>query len=227
VRPCTLYRFFDIEGRLLYVGISVSPLMRFMQHRGAKEWWFDAERIHLDHFDNAREAKTAESHAIKTERPLYNTAEQVVSGPWPWDFEVIIRAEPALRPMAEKASRPGFSTDCPWQDAIHVEVDAWRDLVYRKLGTRRHFPTDPSRHGIEGLFTMTEFIELCEERAAERSERASIERVLGDPAVAGWFWRYIEAMCAAPCDHRHAASDWDDQRERWAQEMQEAQGEEW
>ena len=71
-RPTALYRFFDADERLLYVGIAVNPPSRWQGHKGEKEWWYDARRATLTWFSSRGEAERAEAEAIASERPLHN-----------------------------------------------------------------------------------------------------------------------------------------------------------
>lgn len=68
-----LYRFFDKDDRLLYVGISVSSAQRLSQHRSSQGWWRQVARMEVSHLDcERREAEQIEASVIKTERPLHN-----------------------------------------------------------------------------------------------------------------------------------------------------------
>lgn len=71
-QPTTVYRLFDTDDRLLYVGIAGNPGRRFEQHRTDKAWWGDVARIDLEHFATREDALEAERHAITTERPTHN-----------------------------------------------------------------------------------------------------------------------------------------------------------
>lgn len=73
-RGATLYRFYDADGRLLYVGISLSVFQRWQQHSSDKPWWEHIYRGELEHFDTRTEAAEAELCAIRTEDPLFNVA---------------------------------------------------------------------------------------------------------------------------------------------------------
>jgi hypothetical protein len=68
-----LYRHFDQEGCLLYIGVSISALHRFVQHRAA-EWFLRIKRVEIESFATREEALLAESAAIKSEKPLFNIA---------------------------------------------------------------------------------------------------------------------------------------------------------
>lgn len=70
----TLYRFFDSEGRLLYVGISKFFEARLKQHYRNSSWFFDSHSVTLEHFETRAQVEAAESLAIQTESPLHNKA---------------------------------------------------------------------------------------------------------------------------------------------------------
>jgi len=70
--PCDLYRIFDIDGRLLYIGITVDFNRRMWQHSLTQPWWDEAEHFFKDSYSTRREAVKAEANAIRSERPLYN-----------------------------------------------------------------------------------------------------------------------------------------------------------
>lgn len=69
-----LYRFFDADDVLLYVGIAYIPDSRQGQHaRDAADTWYPLQvRRTLVWFDTRNEAEQAEKAAIKTERPRFN-----------------------------------------------------------------------------------------------------------------------------------------------------------
>jgi predicted GIY-YIG superfamily endonuclease len=77
-RRTSLYWLYDERDRLLYVGITSSPLDRFLAHAGAKEWWRVAT-IRLQHFETRPEAATAEAAAIALHQPPWNAG--VAAGP--------------------------------------------------------------------------------------------------------------------------------------------------
>lgn len=72
--PTTLYRLYDAEGRLLYVGCSINWMSRLMHHKvvKAREWWTDIARAELTRYDSRTEAMEAEFAAIRDEDPLHN-----------------------------------------------------------------------------------------------------------------------------------------------------------
>jgi hypothetical protein len=70
--PTVLYRFFDGEGKLLYVGISRNPAERFGVHKHSAPWWDEATSCTWERFATAPQAVSAERAAIIAESPVYN-----------------------------------------------------------------------------------------------------------------------------------------------------------
>lgn len=70
--PFVLYRMFAADGRLLYVGQSINPGLRFRTHRRKQSWWRDVVTITLTHYEDAEELTRAETEAIRTENPVHN-----------------------------------------------------------------------------------------------------------------------------------------------------------
>ena len=66
-----LYRHFDKDGRLLYVGRSIDALVRLIQHR-ASPWFEDIVTIKIERFTNYADLVITERSAILNERPLHN-----------------------------------------------------------------------------------------------------------------------------------------------------------
>lgn len=71
MRLCQLYRHFDREGKLLYVGISFHAFNRLMGHKQAK-WFEQISRVEIENFPDRRSAELAEIKAIREERPIHN-----------------------------------------------------------------------------------------------------------------------------------------------------------
>lgn len=67
-----IYRQFDKDGNLLYLGYSSSLMMRVFSYRGCA-WYRDIATITIEHFPNAAQARAAEKEAIFKESPKYNT----------------------------------------------------------------------------------------------------------------------------------------------------------
>lgn len=71
-RHTSLYRFFDSNGSLLYVGISFDLPTRWVDHSSSKPWWHCVDTATIEHYPDRGTAEAAERHAIKTENPAWN-----------------------------------------------------------------------------------------------------------------------------------------------------------
>ena len=69
--PGVLYRFFDAEGQLLYVGQTLAFAQRMQAHKNCI-WWPLTKRIDIEHFSSKTELIAAERVAIANENPKYN-----------------------------------------------------------------------------------------------------------------------------------------------------------
>lgn len=68
----TLYRFYDKDDVLLYVGITDHPLHRVANHATQKPWWLYVVRATFEHHPTRSAASAAEGAAIINEGPLFN-----------------------------------------------------------------------------------------------------------------------------------------------------------
>ena len=73
-----LYRHFDADGTLLYVGIAVDPMRRLYQHEKFAHWYPSISRIEIERFPSREEAIDAEIIAIRSENPKYNIVGKVL-----------------------------------------------------------------------------------------------------------------------------------------------------
>jgi predicted GIY-YIG superfamily endonuclease len=71
-KPHVLYRMFDANEQLLYIGLTNNPKGRFGRHRDTKDWFAQVSRIQLEIFDSRQELVDAERAAIAAEKPLHN-----------------------------------------------------------------------------------------------------------------------------------------------------------
>lgn len=68
----TLYRLYDHQDRLLYIGIARSWPSRMTQHAADKTWWKDVHRVAVEEHSSRPAALEAERSAIGSEAPLHN-----------------------------------------------------------------------------------------------------------------------------------------------------------
>lgn len=71
-KPSAVYRLYDTEGELLYVGIATNPYNRVSAHRRRQPWGQLIADYTEEWFENREAAKKAEVSAIHHEDPVYN-----------------------------------------------------------------------------------------------------------------------------------------------------------
>jgi predicted GIY-YIG superfamily endonuclease len=74
MKAATLYRYYDANGALLYVGVSKRPFDRLTQHQAEKPWHLEIATVRLEHLPDLSAALKAEAEAIRDEIPLHNRA---------------------------------------------------------------------------------------------------------------------------------------------------------
>lgn len=67
-----LYRHYDADGVLLYVGVSLSAIVRLAQHRSASHWFSEIARIEIKQYPTRESVLLAERKAIFEENPRHN-----------------------------------------------------------------------------------------------------------------------------------------------------------
>lgn len=67
-----LYRLYDVEDVLLYVGVTADLRSRYARHRATKHWWPQVVCRDAEWYPTRQEALDAERSLIKNEKPLYN-----------------------------------------------------------------------------------------------------------------------------------------------------------
>jgi excinuclease UvrABC nuclease subunit len=67
-----LYRLYDAEDRLIYVGITSNPKARWAAHSRDKHWWPEVARKSVEWFETRKSAGRIEKIEVEEERPLYN-----------------------------------------------------------------------------------------------------------------------------------------------------------
>jgi hypothetical protein len=71
-KSTALYRCFDRDGSLLYVGISVSAAARLIGHKRNSCWFNSLHRVDVQYFSSRKKALEEEAAAIKKEKPKLN-----------------------------------------------------------------------------------------------------------------------------------------------------------
>jgi len=73
---CQLYKQYDADGRLLYVGISNDAMIRTGQHAKAP-WAHRIARVEISTFPTRARALKAETWAIEAYRPIFNRRKKI------------------------------------------------------------------------------------------------------------------------------------------------------
>lgn len=83
-RPIVVYRLFDAEGDLLYVGCTTDMVRRVVHHRmpSGSPWWPLVASYTMTEYPTHEEAFSAETVAIRTEAPRFNVGKGG-RGSWP------------------------------------------------------------------------------------------------------------------------------------------------
>lgn len=68
----TVYRYYNEDGDLLYVGRSNNFIARMGQHRIDKSWFLDIDSAKFEHYVGLEAAISQESKAIHNENPIHN-----------------------------------------------------------------------------------------------------------------------------------------------------------
>lgn len=76
-----LYRLYDGQGRLLYLGITHDTKQRWARHAHDQNWWHLVARKDVTWFDTRDEALAAEKRATSSEHPLYDRSSRF-GGSW-------------------------------------------------------------------------------------------------------------------------------------------------
>lgn len=79
-QPTAVYRLYARDGRLLYVGMTNNPDVRFANHELTKGWWKQVEEKVIEWHPDRATARLHEAAAIKGEAPAFN-AMHVAAGP--------------------------------------------------------------------------------------------------------------------------------------------------
>jgi excinuclease UvrABC nuclease subunit len=70
--PTDLYRAYDGDGRLLYVGISLNAFSRLVEHKRDSGWVEQMVTMTVERFPTREIAEWEERKAIKEHRPIWN-----------------------------------------------------------------------------------------------------------------------------------------------------------
>lgn len=118
-----LYRHFNHDGDLLYVGISLSAAERLRQHVDGSCWRYEIARMEISWFESRQEALAAEKEAIKSEAPIFNRTHSArVKRAVPSDAEMVANSHVAKNSNARNADEQTMKLCESEADAIAVSI---------------------------------------------------------------------------------------------------------
>lgn len=136
MKETTLYRFFDVDGKLLYIGITDNYPLRLIHHGKDKPWWDEVKKFAAERLPTRQDAEEAEKLAIRSELPKYNKAHAPAK-----HAEMGGPETPELDPETGEVvpKWPGYLY---WNEAVaRVGADEW---TLRMAIMQGHFP-QPSK----------------------------------------------------------------------------------
>ena len=171
-----LYRFYDLDGVLLYVGITRDVSQRFAAHRRDAEWWAEVATFNVEVTAGRAEAEYGEAVAIVSEQPAHN------------------RARPSIDRARSRVSTSGV--DVNRLVAAVEELRAERDALYMRAvvaeatvsQVRRSAATDRVRAAtaIANMRVAEECAALEAGRAAREASEARLKARLDALPVSLW-----------------------------------------
>jgi predicted GIY-YIG superfamily endonuclease len=119
-----LYRHYDAQGALLYVGIADDWQQRLRTHSRTAEWFPRAARLSLEYHPTRESAAAAELAAIRTEWPLYNVFAS------PWKTGAYLRDQRWIRKTAAIGRGRWFGNG---RKVVGAALDAHNRRVWREI----------------------------------------------------------------------------------------------
>jgi hypothetical protein len=68
-----VYRLYNDQGELLYVGCTSLGAHRWVEHAGVQPWWADVSTVRVEHYPTRDDALLAEKTWIRNGNPKHNT----------------------------------------------------------------------------------------------------------------------------------------------------------
>jgi DNA-binding NarL/FixJ family response regulator len=127
--PTVLYRCHDVEGDLLYVGVSMAPGQRISSHEREQGWWGLVATITVEEHATRDAALAAEAEAIRRQRPRYNV-QHIGEGRRAWRRARDTRPAlpPTLRSELQSASEKRQQWNAEHERLILEALDAGGSL---------------------------------------------------------------------------------------------------
>ena len=129
-----LYRCFNADGDLLYVGITSEGFKRFRVHGNRKEWWPEVDTIKVQHFETQADCRAEEKRLIRALQPPYNARDLGPQGD-PTLIQIYQRCRSCHRTY-RPADDTKHKATCPRCVARFARIRARRDTNETQGGTK-------------------------------------------------------------------------------------------
>lgn len=133
-RPGYVYRHFDENNVLLYIGSAFKPEQRTIHHKIYAPWGCRIDRVEVERFENIDRARGAEHVAIQTEYPRWNIKDRALDHP---DGPAFVRNEIAAMFPGEWADTPTFNYGQILALADDPEAESRLDEILKSFATIR------------------------------------------------------------------------------------------
>ena len=110
----TLYRAYDEEGTLLYVGQSMSTFSRIGQHSKTASWFKYCDTISIQRYETKEHINSAERLAIYIEKPIFNITHSHVSKECRNNYK--LKDLPLPLHTSYKQDSSAFLSDISWKE---------------------------------------------------------------------------------------------------------------
>jgi hypothetical protein len=168
---CYLYRHFNKEGALLYVGVSLNALNRLAQHRDVSHWFPAITNVTIEIFPDRKAALAAEQKAIIKENPRHNLHRYTAKELKAVKTKLKTAADASRQELVSKLVyfKPVYSSR-EAAEVLKLGVTAIKRLI--AAGDIGSVEIRPGRKFITG-WQMIEFIEAYGGSVAGRIQRAA------------------------------------------------------
>ena len=138
-KPTHLYRHYNGDGELLYVGISYNVMARLKNHRETARWFDEIRRIEVQVYHSRFDAELAEKQMIKELRPRWNIVHNEVETEY--KYAVGVR-DKTIKNFVRYILNRDYDH---WQAACLIgmdSIDLWDDILDGKVKTVENFESN-------------------------------------------------------------------------------------
>lgn len=126
-----VYRLWDEDGELLYVGITYDVRERWRHHNKHKPWWPQVAHERFDWYETRPEAEEAEVHAIVVGNPVHNVEKN-----WP-----SYKANYRTRWLRERLEEARTELCTPRRPRARAKLAALKELERQLQVLEQHAPS--------------------------------------------------------------------------------------